>query len=336
LRGEASISGGFHEHIGVGLCIVEGHQNLFLFEPHVYLGDTRIFRVPSLPLLGTGTGHAGNIQGYGSGRRPSRSGQYKRSKNGSKQGFRVLHINSSLVELVKEFCDVRINERNDNEYGNDHEHSFVNATRPGNGANLTCLASLCGLKDAPTCKKSATSAAAIKNGRYGSSRVRFPIHAPLNPRATRTRGPRQQVEAKMAAKPPAKSAPEPLRSEALPLDSTLTCRPAGQRQPQLVLQLLQVGEFALDIGQLLFQTVPHGRTRLLAIPSQPQETSNLAEFESQTMYAAYEGQRLNVVFAVLAEGSLGSRRSRQQGIAFVEPNRVNAETDPFRNGANLH
>jgi hypothetical protein len=36
----------------------------------------------------------------------------------------------------------------------------------------------------------------------------------------------------------------------------------SQSQPQLVLQLLQVGEFALDIGQLLFRTVPHGRTWL--------------------------------------------------------------------------
>src|SRR6266851_1661014 len=66
-------------------------------------------------------------------------------------------------------------------------------------------------------KNKATKAPAIRYGRYGSSHVRFPIHAPLKPRATRTRGPRQQVEAKMAAKPPAKSAPEPVR-----LVSTLT------------------------------------------------------------------------------------------------------------------
>jgi hypothetical protein len=49
-------------------------------------------------------------------------------------------------------------------------------------------------------------------GRYGSSRVRFPIHAPLKPSATNTRGPRQHVEARMAAKPPTKSSPNPVRS----------------------------------------------------------------------------------------------------------------------------
>jgi hypothetical protein len=61
-------------------------------------------------------------------------------------------------------------------------------------------------------KNRAISAAAIKKGRYGSSLVRFPIQAPLKPNATRMRGPRQHVEARMAARPPRKSAPEPARS----------------------------------------------------------------------------------------------------------------------------
>src|SRR5260370_9683348 len=71
-------------------------------------------------------------------------------------------------------------------------------------------------------KNSATRAPAIKTGRYGSSNVRFPIHAPLKPRATKTRGPRQQVDARMAAKPPTRSAPEPVWSEPLLAVSTLT------------------------------------------------------------------------------------------------------------------
>ena len=61
-------------------------------------------------------------------------------------------------------------------------------------------------------KNRAITAPAMKNGRYGSSRVRFPIHAPLKPNATRTRGPRQQVEARIAPKPPTKSAPDPVCS----------------------------------------------------------------------------------------------------------------------------
>src|SRR6266446_1388383 len=74
-------------------------------------------------------------------------------------------------------------------------------------------------------KNRATRAPPIKRGRYGSSNVRFPIHAPLRPRATKTRGPRQQVEAKMAAKPPTRSAPEPVRSDPFSPISTFTWYP---------------------------------------------------------------------------------------------------------------
>ena len=35
-------------------------------------------------------------------------------------------------------------------------------------------------------KNNATNAAPMKIGRYGSSTVRLPIHAPLNPKATKT------------------------------------------------------------------------------------------------------------------------------------------------------
>ncbi len=59
-------------------------------------------------------------------------------------------------------------------------------------------------------KNNATNAAPMKIGRYGSSTVRLPIHAPLNPKATKTSGPRQQAEARMAASPPVKSAPRPV------------------------------------------------------------------------------------------------------------------------------
>lgn len=38
----------------------------------------------------------------------------------------------------------------------------------------------------------------MKSGWYGSSTIRLPIDAPLNPNATSTSGPRPQVEAKAA------------------------------------------------------------------------------------------------------------------------------------------
>src|SRR5581483_2639693 len=55
-------------------------------------------------------------------------------------------------------------------------------------------------------KNRAATATTMKIGRYGSSRVRFPIQAPLTPTVTRSRGPRQQTDAKVAAIPPANSA----------------------------------------------------------------------------------------------------------------------------------
>ena len=46
--------------------------------------------------------------------------------------------------------------------------------------------------------------------REGSNTAKLPIQAPLNPKAIRTNGPRQQAEARMAASPPVKSAPRPV------------------------------------------------------------------------------------------------------------------------------
>src|SRR5260370_10562249 len=102
-----------------------------------------------------------------------------------------------------------------------------------------------------------------------------------------------------------------------------------------MLQLLKVGKFPLYIDQLFLQPTLHRCTRLQAIPSQPQEPSNLAEFESQTLYAADKSQRLNVVLAVLPEAPLCSWGARQQGLALVETNRVNPQTDLLLDDAHL-
>src|SRR6266481_3992803 len=110
----------------------------------------------------------------------------------------------------------------------------------------------------------------------------------------------------------------------------------AQGQSQLVLQLVKVVKFPLYIGQLFLQSALHRCTRLQAVPSQPQEPSDLAEFESQTLYAADKSQRLNVVLVVLTEAPLCSWGARQQGVALVETNRVNAQTDLLRDGADLH
>src|SRR5260370_17449383 len=99
---------------------------------------------------------------------------------------------------------------------------------------------------------------------------------------------------------------------------------------------MKVGKFPLYIDQLFFQSAAHRGTRLQASPSQIQEASDLAEFESQTLHATDKSQRLDIVLAVLSETALRSRGSRHQGVALVEPNRINAEADPFPNCADLH
>ncbi|HET7258622.1 MAG TPA: hypothetical protein VFI75_02810 [Candidatus Acidoferrum sp.] len=56
-----------------------------------------------------------------------------------------------------------------------------------------------------------------------------------------------------------------------------------------MLQFVEVAKFLLYVGQFLLQAALYWRARLQAIPSQPQEPANLAEFESQTLHAAHEG-----------------------------------------------
>src|SRR6266478_3124717 len=110
----------------------------------------------------------------------------------------------------------------------------------------------------------------------------------------------------------------------------------AQGQTQLVLQLLKVGKFPLHVGELFFQSAADRCTRLQAVSSQIQETANLTEFESQTLYAADKSECLHVALGVLTESPLCSRWSWEQGIAFVEANRVNAEANLLRDDANLH
>jgi hypothetical protein len=109
-----------------------------------------------------------------------------------------------------------------------------------------------------------------------------------------------------------------------------------QGHAQLVFQLLKVPKFPLYIRELFFQSAAHWRTWLQAVSSQIQETANLAEFESQTLYAADKSECVHVAFGVSTESTLRSWRSREQCVAFVEPDRVNAETDLLCNDANLH
>src|SRR5713226_5910843 len=110
----------------------------------------------------------------------------------------------------------------------------------------------------------------------------------------------------------------------------------AQSQSQLVLQLVKVVKFPLYVGQLFLQPTPNQRTRQQAVPTQIQQAPDLAELESQTLYAAHEGQRFDIIFAVPPEASLCPRRSRKQTIALIKANRVHAEANLLCDDANLH
>jgi hypothetical protein len=61
---------------------------------------------------------------------------------------------------------------------------------------------------------------------------------------------------------------------------------------------MKVVQFPMNIRQLFLQSATHLCTRLQAASPQIQETANLAKFESKTLYAADESQRLDVAFGV--------------------------------------
>ena len=68
----------------------------------------------------------------------------------------------------------------------------------------------------------------------------------------------------------------------------------AQRQSQFVVQLVKVAEFSLYVGQFFLQPEPYRSTRLRTVSSQPQESPNLTQFESQTLHATDESKSLNV------------------------------------------
>src|SRR5206468_1698511 len=90
------------------------------------------------------------------------------------------------------------------------------------------------------------------------------------------------------------------------------------------------------IRQLCLQAAAHRRARLHSASAQIQKAPNFAQFESQTLYAADEGQRFDVTFAVPSKASLRPGGSRQQRIALVETNRVNADSSFFGDDSDLH
>jgi hypothetical protein len=109
-----------------------------------------------------------------------------------------------------------------------------------------------------------------------------------------------------------------------------------QSYTQLMLQFLEIGNLPLNVGQFFFQSAAHGSARLQAAPSQLQEVANFSQREPQVLDSSNEGQCLHIIFAELTETALRSGWARQERVALVEPNRINAEADLLCDAPNLH
>src|SRR5260370_21707096 len=102
-----------------------------------------------------------------------------------------------------------------------------------------------------------------------------------------------------------------------------------------MLQFLEIGNLLLDIRQFFVQTAAHGSTRLQAALSQLQELANFFQREPQVLHASNEVQCLHIVFAVLTKSALRSGWWREQCVALVEANCINAVHDTHHNPAHL-
>src|ERR1700736_2017313 len=100
---------------------------------------------------------------------------------------------------VEQRKDVGKGERNQHQRRHDPEDGLVGSSNLGNRADLAWLARLHRTEDALPGKVQRYQRRADEDRAKGSSTVRLPIQAPLKPSATSTSGPRQQVEARMAA-----------------------------------------------------------------------------------------------------------------------------------------
>lgn len=98
-----------------------------------------------------------------------------------------------------------------------------------------------------------------------------------------------------------------------------------------MLQVAEIAKLSLHIRPLFFQSPLHRRE---AIPRNLRSPRDLAELASESLHPAYKGQRLDVVLLMTTEASLRPRGPREQTRAFVETNRVNVQSDSFRNTAN--
>src|SRR5260370_42207025 len=103
----------------------------------------------------------------------------------------------------------------------------------------------------------------------------------------------------------------------------------AKSQSQLVLRLVKVFMFPLYTGHLFLQPPLHRRTRQQAVPTQIQQAPDLTELESQTLYAAHEGQRFDIIFAVPPAASLCPRRSREAAASLLKHTPIHTEDRLF-------
>lgn len=91
---------------------------------------------------------------------------------------------------------------------------------------------------------------------------------------------------------------------------------------QLTAQRLQVGEFAVDLGNMRNGDGVDFGTRRIAVVGQAQQRANLVKREAQVARAADEGKPIEMPLFVDAVVGTGARRRGNQTLGFIEADRL--------------
>lgn len=111
---------------------------------------------------------------------------------------------------------------------------------------------------------------------------------------------------------------------------------APESGAEFVLELAEVADFVLNVGELLLEAVLNRGAGLEAVVAEFEKAADFAEFEAQALDAADESKSVDVCFGEAPEAAAGARWVREEAVAFVEADCVDGEANLFGDGADLH
>jgi hypothetical protein len=70
---------------------------------------------------------------------------------------------------------------------------------------------------------------------------------------------------------------------------------------EIVFELAKLRQLLMHIGQLFLESTPHWGARLKPVSAKLQQPTYFSELEAQSLHPAYERQRFQIAFGVLAK-----------------------------------